>query len=163
MFSKAMKSLPELSLPPINAEIRRDADGVERIYDELRQRFVALTPEEWVRQHFTSFLIKNCQYPRGLMANEVGIHLNNTIKRCDTVVYDKSRRPIAIVEYKAPYITLTQNTFDQIVRYNMVLQVPLVVVSNGLVHYCCAIDYVRHTARFLDHIPSWSELTAFGQ
>lgn len=158
-----MKSLPKLSLPPINAEIRRDADGVVRIYDELRQRFVALTPEEWVRQHFASFLINICQYPRGLMANEVGIRLNNTIKRCDTVVYDKSRRPIAIVEYKAPNITLSQNTFDQIVRYNMVLQVPLVIVSNGLVHYCCAIDYAHHVVRFLDHIPSWTELTEFGQ
>lgn len=148
--------LPQLNLPPITPQIRLCDDGVTRIYDRLRQKFVALTPEEWVRQHFTAYMIEHCGYPRGLMANEVAIRLNNTMKRCDTVVYDMSRRPVVIVEYKAPHIPIDQRVFDQIVRYNIALQARMVVVSNGINHYCCAIDYNTHSYHFLPQLPTWA-------
>ncbi|MDE6308556.1 MAG: type I restriction enzyme HsdR N-terminal domain-containing protein [Muribaculaceae bacterium] len=149
--------MPKLNLPNIQAQIRTCDDGVTRIYDPLRRKFVALTPEEWVRQHFTAYMIDHCGYPSGLMANEVSIKLNDTLKRCDTVLFDMARRPMLIVEYKAPHIAITQRVFDQIVRYNMVLKARMVVVSNGLSHYCCEIDYSNHTYRFAERLPQWQE------
>ena len=125
----------------------------------LRHRFVALTPEEWVRQHFVSHLITDLGYPAPLLANEVSITLNSTSRRCDTVLYSSGGlRPQMIVEYKAPHIPITREVFDQILRYNMVLRVSLLIVSNGLTHYCCAIDYTNNTARFLSSIPTYGQL-----
>lgn len=149
--------LPQLNLPPTQVQIRACDDGVTRIYDRLRRKFVALTPEEWVRQHFTAYMIDYRGYPQGMMANEVALKLNNTMKRCDTVVFDMARQPLVIVEYKAPHIAISQRVFDQIVRYNMVLQAKMVVVSNGLDHYCCEIDYVNHSYRFLQQLPKWED------
>ncbi len=94
-------------------------------------------------------------YQASLMANEVGITLNGTSRRCDTVVYDHQLHPWMIVEYKAPSVKITQKVFDQIVRYNMVLQVPYLTVSNGLMHYCCHIDYDKGTYEFLTDIPAY--------
>ncbi len=153
------KSLPQLNLPPAQLQIRDCDDGVTRVYDRLRRKYVALTPEEWVRQHFTAYMIDHRCYPAGLMANEMSIKLNDTQKRCDTVVFDMSRRPMVIVEYKAPHISISQRVFDQIVRYNMVLKARIVVVSNGIDHYCCEIDYDNHSYRFLPQLPLWQELT----
>lgn len=134
-------------------------DGVTRVLDSLRGRFVALTPEEWVRQHFVAYLTGHLGYPQALMANEVGITLNGTSRRCDTVLYAPvGLSPRMIVEYKAPHIAITQKVFDQIVRYNMVLRVPWLMVSNGLVHYCCAVDYATRTTRFLPRLPRYDEL-----
>lgn len=119
---------------------------------------MALTPEEWVRQHFVHFLIEHKGYPAGLMANEIQIRLNGTKKRCDTVLYDRSLTPRMIVEYKAPDVEITQAVFDQITRYNMVLRVEYLVVTNGVRHYCCRIDYSVMTCRFLPDIPFYSDL-----
>lgn len=128
------------------------------IYDRLRKRYVALTPEEWVRQHFVNYLIEHRGYPGSFMANEVGVTLNGTRRRCDTVVYDNQLRPRAIVEYKAPSVALTEKVFDQIVRYNMVLRVGYLMVSNGMRHYCCRIDYSTGTYVFLHDIPGYTEI-----
>lgn len=149
--------MQQLNLPPYPAQIRNDND-CERIFDLLRNRYVALTPEEWVRQHFTSFLINYKQFPKSLMANEIGITLNGTRRRCDTVVFDKQGKPLVIIEYKAPSVNVTQLTFDQIVRYNMVLQARYLIVSNGLSHYCCRINYDNHSYTFLPDIPDYTEL-----
>lgn len=147
-----------LRLPPFPFKII-NRDGKRFIFDEQRRKYVALTPEEWVRQHFVSFLRRFRGYPQGLVANETQIDLNGTRKRCDTVVYDKALHPLMIVEYKAPTVAITQATFDQITRYNMVLHVRYLTVSNGLSHYCCRIDYDRQTYSFLDDIPPYSELS----
>ncbi|MBQ9074170.1 MAG: type I restriction enzyme HsdR N-terminal domain-containing protein [Muribaculaceae bacterium] len=149
--------MQQLNLPPYPAQIRNDND-CERIFDLLRNRYVALTPEEWVRQHFTSFLINYKQFPKSLMANEIGITLNGTRRRCDTVVFDKQGKPLVIIEYKAPSVNVTQLTFDQIVRYNMALQARYLIVSNGLSHYCCRINYDNHSYSFLPDIPDYTEL-----
>lgn len=147
----------KLNLPTFDHKINRTRDGLQ-IYDRLRRKFVALTPEEWVRQHFVEFIITHKGFPQSLIANEIGITLNNTRRRCDTVVYDNTATPLVIIEYKAPSVEITQATFDQIVRYNMVLQAKYLIVSNGLNHYCCSIDYTNQTYQFLKEIPSYSEL-----
>ena len=147
----------KLNLPTFDYKINRTSDGLQ-IYDRLRRKFVALTPEEWVRQHFVEFIISHKGFPQSLIANEIGITLNNTRRRCDTVVFDNTATPLVIIEYKAPSVEISQATFDQIVRYNMVLQAKYLIVSNGLNHYCCSIDYQNQSYRFLKEIPSYSEL-----
>lgn len=145
----------QLNLPPCKVEIQRTDSG-EKIYDMLRKRFVALTPEEWVRQNFTSYLITHKGYPASLMANEVSLKLNGTSRRSDTVVFDKKGNPLVIIEYKASSIEITQKVFDQIVRYNMVLHAGYLIVSNGINHYCCHIDYDNHSYQFLPEIPDYN-------
>lgn len=129
-----------------------------QIFDQVRKRYVALTPEEWVRQHFVAYLLSEKGYPQELIANEITIKLNGTSKRCDTVVYDTYLSPLVIVEYKAPSVPITQTVFDQIVRYNMVLKVPYLIVSNGLSHYCCRINYETQTWSFLREIPTYHQV-----
>lgn len=147
----------ELNLPPYPCKLKQEKDKI-LIFDELRRRYVTLTPEEWVRQHFVAFLANEKGFPRGLMGNEISLTLNKCSRRCDTVVYDRNGRPLCIVEYKAPHIEITQKTFDQIVRYNQVLQVNYLLVSNGLTHYCCRIDYATGSYAFLPDIPVYADL-----
>ena len=159
MLIEAARRFGRLNLPPVELCIAREADGVTRVYDRLRGYTVALTPEEWVRQHFVEMLITQLGYPPAMMANEVGVALNGTSKRCDTVVYSpRGLRPLVIVEYKAPTIELTQKVFDQIARYNMVLRVPWLIVSNGLRHYCCRVDYDARRVAFLPDLPPFATL-----
>lgn len=152
-----MDALPQLNLPPISPRLRREG-GVLRIFDPLRDRFVALTPEEWVRQHFVQMLIGQLGYEFGLMGNEISLRVGALSRRCDTVVYDQRLRPRMIVEYKRPTVALSQRTFDQISRYNQTLRVPFLVVSNGMQHFCLRVDYANDTCTFLPAIPSWREL-----
>lgn len=147
-----------LNLPKYNINVNELPDGSLQIFDRLRGKFVALTPEEWVRQHFVAFLIDYKGYPIGLMANEVALSLNGTSRRSDTVVYDSTAHPLVIIEYKAPSVNITQKTFDQIVRYNMVFKAPYLIVSNGLNHYCCHVDIEKHSYKFLTDIPTYDEI-----
>ena len=146
-----------LNLPVFDAKIMVK-DGKSLIFDPIRSRYVALTPEEWVRQHFVHFLVTDKGYPSGLLANEVQVQLNSTKKRCDTVLYRRDLTAQMIIEYKAPHVEITQRVFDQITRYNMVLKVEYLIVSNGYQHYCCHIDYERNTYTFLKDIPDYREL-----
>lgn len=144
-------------LPPANLKIVRRND-ILRVFDRLRKGYFVLTPEEFVRQAFVAWLIDGLGYPPSLMANEITITLNETIKRCDTVVFSSSGNPLMIIEYKAPNIALTQETFNQIVRYNMKLKARYLTVSNGYMNYCCQVDYENHSVRFLSNVPSFSEI-----
>ena len=146
-----------LNLPKTSLKITKQGDRLA-VLDVLRKRYVSLTPEEWVRQHFVSFLLTHKGFPAARMQNEVGISLNNTAKRCDTVVYDHEARPLVIIEYKAPHIPLSQHTLDQAWRYNTVLRVPYLMLSNGLQHVCIAMDYATGGYRFLPDIPVWNEI-----
>ena len=146
-----------LNLPSYPAKILK-RNGKNVIFDPLRQKYVALTPEEWVRQHFVHLLTDFKGYPKGLLANEIQLDLNGTKKRCDTVLFNKDLSARMIVEYKAPNIEITQAVFDQITRYNMVLKVEYLIVSNGMRHYCCKIDYNTLQYTFLPDIPSYTEL-----
>ncbi|MCI6495277.1 MAG: type I restriction enzyme HsdR N-terminal domain-containing protein [Muribaculaceae bacterium] len=154
-----MTEYPKLNLPAAPLRLRRDNDIV-KVFDRLRDKWVTLTPEEWVRQNFVAWLRDHYHYPESLTANEIGIEVNGTRKRCDTVVYGRNNRPLIIVEYKAPDVTVTQAVFDQIVRYNMSLHAEYLVVSNGMNHYCCKIDYVNNTYHFIPQIPDYHKLIA---
>lgn len=152
---------PPLNLPPAPLKIKRGDDYRRaKVFDPQRRRWVALTPEEWVRQHFVAMLITTKGYFAGSIANEVSITLNETARRCDTVVYDRTKSPLMIVEYKAPSVEITQEVFDQIVRYNMALHARYLVVSNGLHHYCCEIDYGAGTYSFLPDVPAMKSTQA---
>ena len=146
-----------LNLPVFDTKIATRS-GKNVIFDVIRKRYVALTPEEWVRQHFVHFLIAHKGYPSTLIANEVFLRLNGTQKRCDTVLYRRDLTARMIVEYKAPHIEITQAVFDQISRYNMVLKVDYLVVSNGVQHYCCQMNYKKQNYLFLEDIPDYSLL-----
>lgn len=128
------------------------------IFDILRRKYVALTPEEWVRQHFIHFLINQKNYPVTLLANEIKLQVGNKTLRADSVLYDRELRPRMIVEYKAPHIPITQKVFDQISTYNMLLHVDYLVVSNGLQHYCCKMDYDNQKYLFLEDIPDYQKI-----
>ena len=149
--------MSRLNLPPFDKKII-EKDGKPFILDAIRRQYVALTPEEWVRQHFVHFLVNDRGFPQSLMANEVQLKLNGMSRRCDTVVYDRTLRPRVIVEYKAPTVNITRQVFDQICRYNMVLRVDYLIVSNGLVHYCCKVDYDARSYTFLSEIPDYGQV-----
>ena len=146
-----------LNLPSFDYKIKKEKDRLF-IFDIIRKRYIALTPEEWVRQHFVHFLIAHKGYPNALLANEVMVKLNGTTKRCDTVLYRRDLSARMIVEYKAPHIEITQAVFDQITRYNMVLKVDYLIVSNGMQHYCCRMDYAHQSYTFLQDIPDYNAL-----
>ncbi|MDE6394951.1 MAG: type I restriction enzyme HsdR N-terminal domain-containing protein [Duncaniella sp.] len=138
--------------------LRPASKGVE-VLDVLRQRWLLLTPEEWVRQHFVHYLSDTLGYPRSMMANEVGITLNSMSRRCDTVVYARDLTPLMIIEYKAPSVRIDRRVFEQIVRYNIVLQVPYLVVSNGMEHYCFRVDRISGKCTLLSGVPTYESLS----
>lgn len=149
--------MQHLNLPSYTYRIIRKDDKL-LIFDNCRRKYVALTPEEWVRQHFVNFLIHHKSFPAGRIGNEITVEFNGMKKRSDSVVYDQIGMPLVLIEYKAPSVKITQQVFDQIVRYNMVMQVKYLIVSNGLNHYCCKIDYKNKSYRFLNEIPDFSDL-----
>lgn len=152
---------PALNLPAAQLSLRECPDGILRVHDPLRGRYVALTPEEWVRQHFTAWMTGVMGYPSSLMGNEVSLRLNGTSRRCDTVLFSRQGLlPLMIVEYKAPHIEITQKVFDQIARYNMVLHARFLCVSNGLRHYICEISPDSSSYRFLRSFPTYAQLLA---
>jgi len=158
-----MFHLPKLNLPSASLRMETLADGSVKVYDPLRAKYVALTPEEWVRQHFVAHMVHDLGYPSALMGNEVALTLNGTKRRCDTVLFSPNGLvPLMIVEYKAPHVEITQRVFDQIVRYNMVLRARWLVVSNGMHHYCCEVDYEGKKVRFIPAIPEYGEVVGVG-
>ena len=150
-----MTEQPPLNLPPVELRLKKEGK-ILKVFDPLRKKFVALTPEEYVRQHFTAWMTECLGYPASLMNNEVSLKLNNTSRRCDTVVFRSDGSPSVIVEYKAPTVSISQSVFDQIARYNLALRSRFVVVSNGMSHFCCEMDYANDTYRFLPRIPVWT-------
>lgn len=155
--ANAPSAICPLNLPPGDVKLRQSDRGCE-IFDPLRRKWLLLTPEEWVRQHFVLYLNTHLSYPLSLIANEIAIRLNDTSKRCDTVVYDRHGRPLMIVEYKAPSVALTQKVFDQIARYSLALNVKYLTVSNGMHHYCCKLNAESGRYGFLREIPSYNNL-----
>lgn len=161
MKESDLKKLPSLCIPYAQLRLGKTEEGNLLVYDILRKKFVHLTPEEFIRQNFVHWLVDTLGYSPHYMANEVSLELNGTRKRCDTVVFDRFNRPVMIVEYKAPDVEITQDTFDQIVRYNMELKAKYLVVCNGRQQYCCRIDYERNTYNFIKTIPSYTELLGY--
>ena len=146
-----------LNLPSFEIKVSGTPEK-PRIYDILRRKYIALTPEEWVRQHFIHYLIEQKGYPAPLLANEIKLGIGDKTLRADSVLYDRALRPRMIIEYKAPTIPLTQKVFDQICVYNFLLKVDYLIVSNGLQHYCCKMDYEHQKYLFLEDIPSYQNI-----
>ena len=147
----------DLNLPAFDVKLKKDGQSV-CIWDRLRRKYIVITPEEWVRQHFVNYLISQKNYPESLMANERQVVLNNQRKRCDTIVFSQQLDPVVIIEYKSPDVKITQAVFDQIVRYNIVLKVDYLIVSNGLQHFCCRMNYSDQSFSYLQEIPDYMEL-----
>jgi len=147
-----------LNLPTYFFRIKEE-QGKKYIFDELRRRFVLLTPEEWVRQHIIQFLIKSKNFPKQLMSIEKGFTINRRLQRFDLLVYDRNNgHPLMIVECKAPGVEINQHVFDQAGRYNNMYKASFILVTNGLKHYCCRISIRDNTFSFLPDIPDYASL-----
>lgn len=144
----------KLNLPEYSFRTKSDKEKT-LLFDSIRKKFVVLTPEEWVRQNFIQYLILEKGYPQNLMAVEKQIKVNQQQRRFDLLIYQRNGNPYLIAEFKAPNVKITQNAFDQVVRYNMALSVKRVVVSNGIQHFACEIDYEKSSYAFLKEIPAF--------
>ena len=137
----------------------KKADDKLWIFDLIRRKYVVLQPEEWVRQHVVHFLIEEKGYPKSLINVEKKLSVNGLTKRYDVVVYSKKGVVLLIVECKAPNVTITQQTFDQIARYNLSLNAQYLMVTNGINHYYCQTDYNQYKYIFLADLPHYNDLT----
>lgn len=149
--------MSSLNFPAYSFNIK-DINGRKFIFDRLRKKFVALQPEEWVRQNMTEYLVNDLKYPASLIGNEISLTYNGLLRRCDSVVYSKNGEPIMIIEYKAPTVEITQKTFDQISLYNTQLKVKYLLISNGLRHFCCKVNLEGNGVSFMENIPKYEEL-----
>lgn len=129
------------------------------IFDEIRKKHLVLTPEEWVRQHFIQYLIKEKKFPSTLLQIEGGLNLNQTKKRSDILVLNHSGDKIMVIECKAPSVAITQATFDQAARYNSVYKANWLAVTNGLQHYYAKIDHLNGSFLFIEELPEFGLLT----
>ncbi len=136
----------------------KNSENKIAIFDIIRKKFILLTPEEWVRQHVVWFLIEEKKYPKSLVNVEKVITLNGLTKRYDIVVYNKNGSIEILVECKAPSVKIDQTTFDQIARYNMVLNANYLMVTNGLEQYYCQMDYINKKYSFLKEIPNYKTI-----
>ena len=140
-------------------EVRTKTDGKRtQIFDDVRKKYVALTPEEWVRQHLIHFLITQKGYPATLISVETPLKYARMDKRSDVLVYDRNGNTLMLAECKAPEITVTQKVFEQIAVYNLTIQAPCLMITNGLQHYCMTAATESSPARFLDEIPEYRDL-----
>ncbi|AQS92909.1 restriction endonuclease subunit R [Polaribacter sp. BM10] len=146
--------MQKLNLPNYNFRLKSNENNM-LIFDILRKKFLVLTPEEWVRQHFVLYLLEEKKYPKSLIALEKQLTINNRKKRTDILIFNAKGKPDIIVECKAPSIKITQATFDQIARYNLKLKANYLIVTNGLQHFYCKMDFENETYIFLKDIPDY--------
>jgi len=149
----------QLNLPPYQYNVKKTGENW-MIFDFLRKKFVRLTPEEWVRQHFLHFLIEDKHFPGSMIAVEHQIVINGQSKRCDAVLYNLNMEAVAIFEFKAPYITLNQDTLDQVSVYNSGFQIDHLFISNGINHLYLQLASDRKSYILIDKIPSYTEFSA---
>lgn len=148
---------PQLGLPAIQPNVR-EKNGQWEIQCLSRQRFVRLEPEEWVRQHWLAYLANQLGYPSGMISAEYGLKLNGMTRRADIVCHNHEGRPVLMVECKSPAIAVRQDTLNQVLRYHIALEVPVLVISNGVQHH--AYDMRKKPPQTLDQIPSLKDLGA---
>ncbi len=146
-----------LNLPAYCPKVKGSKNNL-LIFDFVRKKYVKLTPEEWVRQHVLHFLTEIKGYPLSLISIEKQLEINGLKRRFDILIFDKTGKPHIIVECKAPSVTITQETFDQVARYNMVVNSNYLMVSNGLEHYFCQVDVENQRYVFLEELPFYGEL-----
>jgi len=146
--------MQQLNLPTYKFRIKSTKNKYA-IFDIIRKKYVILTPEEWVRQHIIHFLVEEKKYPLSLIGIEKKLTINKLTKRTDILVFNTEGLPHIIVECKAPSVNITQNAFDQIARYNLKLNANYLIVSNGLEHYYCKMDFEKEAYVFLENIPAY--------
>lgn len=149
--------LPVLNFPPIDGRFQNSEAGVLQVFDMVRRKFVALSPEEWVRQHLIHYLVYHKEVPLSMVSVEKQLMLNGTRKRTDVVVFNSSLKPLMIIECKAPSVELDQKAVNQILRYNLTLQVPYLFITNGRQHVCLRID--GNAPEILKEFPPYAVLT----
>lgn len=147
----------KLNLPPFSFKIQ-EVNGKKQIFDPIRKRFVALTPEEWVRQHLLRLFIEQYNVPSGLIGVEQSVKVATLSQRSDIVIFNRLGVPVVIVEVKAPSVAITQDVLDQASRYNMRLKVKFLVLSNGLCHLILRFDAEKKGYVVLDRMPSYEEI-----
>ena len=149
--------MDKLSLPVFDFNIK-ESDGKTVIFDVIRKKFIVLTPEEWVRQHFIHYLINHLGYTKALIGVEQGMKYNTLSKRTDIIVYNRSGAPLVLVECKEPAHRLNQKVMEQAMMYNKTLKAPYIIVSNGIDHSCMHLHPEKHKIEFLDTIPHFEEI-----
>ena len=148
-----------LNMPDYSNRIRlRKQDEQLQIFDSIRGKWLVLTPEEWVRQNTIIYISDTLEAPMTRIANEVAINYNGLTKRCDSIIYDDYGKPLIIIEYKRTDVQITQHVFDQIATYNLQLRVPYLIVSNGLQHILCRVDFENRKYIFAEQWPKYNEL-----
>ena len=144
--------MENLNIPSYDYKLRK-VDEKIYIYDILRRKYIILTPEEWVRQHFVHFLINHYQYPKSLIKLESSLKYNTLLKRTDIQVFGRDGKLKMIIECKAPYIPLSQQVFSQVAQYNQVLKAEFLTITNGMVYHCCKTDWENMNLEFLKDLP----------
>ncbi|MDI1305027.1 MAG: type I restriction enzyme HsdR N-terminal domain-containing protein [bacterium] len=134
----------------------KNSENKVSIFDEIRKKFIILTPEEWVRQHVVQFLLEEKKYPKSLINVEKVLKVNGLRKRYDVVVFNPDGSIFILIECKAPEIKIAQATFDQIARYNMTMKAQFLMVTNGLNHYFCQMDFENEKYAFLENLPNYN-------
>ena len=146
--------MQRLNFPSYTFRFKNSENKVS-IFDEIRKKFMLMTPEEWVRQNVVRFLLEEKKYPKSYINVEKIIKINGLTKRYDIVVFQPNGKIFLLIECKAPEVPISQNTFDQIARYNMVLEAEFLMVTNGLNHYFCKMDYEKEQYNFLKDLPEF--------
>ncbi|MEK8179502.1 type I restriction enzyme HsdR N-terminal domain-containing protein [Flavobacterium buctense] len=146
--------MQKLNFPSYSFRLKNSENKVS-IFDEIRKKFIILTPEEWVRQHTVQFLLQEKNYPKSYLNVEKLIKINDISKRYDIVVFQPNGEIFLLIECKAPEVSITQNTFDQIARYNLKLNAKYLMVTNGLNHYFCQMDFEKEQYIFLKELPAF--------
>jgi|TARA_B110000285_G_scaffold230326_1_gene296738 hypothetical protein len=149
--------MQKLNLPSFQFKLK-SSENKQLIFDIIRKKYVVLTPEEWVRQNLIHFLIKEKNYPISLISCEKQLLVNKLKKRFDLLIYGPNGTPILIIECKSPKVKISQDTFDQIARYNMELKSEFLVVSNGIIHYSCKVNHEDQSYIFLEEIPKYEDI-----
>ena len=147
--------MQKLNFPTYSFRFKNSENKVS-IFDEIRKKFILLTPEEWVRQHVVQFLLQDKKYPKSYINVEKLIKINDLSKRYDVVVFQPNGEIFLLIECKAPEVAISQQTFDQIARYNLVLKAKYLMVTNGLNHYFCQMDFENEKYVFLKELPEYS-------
>jgi hypothetical protein len=152
--------MQNLNFPSYNFRFKNSENKVS-IFDDIRKKFIILTPEEWVRQHIVQFLLQEKKYPKSYINVEKLIKVNDLNKRYDIVVFKPNGELFLLIECKSPDVKITQETFDQIARYNLKLNAQFLMVTNGLNHYFCQMDFEKETYIFLEELPFFLSPNSF--
>jgi len=152
--------MQQLNLPDYEPRLREREDGKSEIFDPVRKKYVRLTPEEWVRQHFVNLMVTRLGFPASLIVVEAELTYNRMKKRFDILAYTPGGMPALVIECKSPRVEITQDVFDQVAMYNMTLRVGYLVVTNGMTHYACRIDHEKRSYTFLREIPEFRMVNA---